>query len=102
MIRTSHLLLKLTLVGLVLAALGVIYLDARITATFSDKMWELPAKVYARPLELYAGATLTPEDLEYELQVSGYRSTGSPRSPGAVFSLSQPLRHLHSRFRFSC
>ena len=82
MIRTSHLLVKLILVGLVLAGLGVIYLDARITATFSDKMWELPAKVFARPLELFVGASLTPEDLEYELQVAGYRSTGSPQNPG--------------------
>ncbi|MFT4613399.1 MAG: penicillin-binding protein 1B, partial [Bacteroidia bacterium] len=82
MFRTRHLLAKLVLVGLVLAGLVVIFLDARITATFSDKMWELPAKVYARPLELFVGATLTPEDLEYELQVGGYRSTDSPKSPG--------------------
>ena len=62
----------------------MVYLDARITATFSDKMWELSAKVYARPLELFAGAALTPEDLSYELEVLGYRTVSAPRRPGEV------------------
>ena len=59
MLRTSHLLLKLVLVSFVVGGLFVIYLDARITATFNDKMWDLPAKVYARPLELFAGAPVS-------------------------------------------
>ena len=59
MFRTRHLLLKLFLVTLVIGGLLVIYLDAKVTTTFKDKMWELPAKVYARPLELYQGAKLT-------------------------------------------
>jgi penicillin-binding protein 1B len=84
MIRTPHLLLKLFLVGLLLATLVLIYLDARITATFSDKMWELPARVYARPLELYSGAVVSPDDLAYELSLLGYRQVRSARSPGEV------------------
>ena len=82
MIRTRHLLLKLLLTATVLAGLGLIFLDARITATFSDKMWELPAKVFARPLELFVGAALTPDALDYELTVGGYRDVSSPFSPG--------------------
>ncbi|MEZ5574044.1 MAG: penicillin-binding protein 1B [Halioglobus sp.] len=84
MFRTSHLLLKLTLVLLVLGGMFVVYLDARITATFSDKMWDLPAKVYARPLELFVGAPVTAEDLAYELKVLGYRSVSSPDHRGEV------------------
>jgi penicillin-binding protein 1B len=84
MFRTRHLLFKLALVILVLGGLFVIYLDARITATFSDKMWELPAKVYARPLELFAGASITPEDLWYELGILGYRSVKSAPRRGEV------------------
>ena len=68
--------------GLVLASLFMIYLDAQITATFSDKMWELPAKVYARPLELYPGAALSEDDLAYELEILGYRKVANPRAPG--------------------
>ena len=84
MLRTSHLLFKLALVSCVLGGLFVIYLDARITATFNDKMWDLPAKVYARPMELFAGAPLSPDDLAYELEVLGYRPVSSPRNRGEV------------------
>lgn len=79
-------LTKIALAGLVLAALGMVYLDARITATFSDKMWELPAKVYARPLELFQGARLSAQELRYELDVLGYRKVNAPASPGQYSS----------------
>jgi penicillin-binding protein 1B len=82
MFRTKHLFLKLALALTVLGGLYVVYLDAKITATFSDKMWDLPAKVYARPLELFVGAPLTAEDLAYELEVLGYRSVPTPRNRG--------------------
>ena len=84
MIRTRHLFLKLSLVAMVAGALLLAFLDARITATFTDRMWELPAKVYARPLELFVGAPVSPDDLAYELQVLGYRKVASPRDPGQV------------------
>jgi penicillin-binding protein 1B len=84
MFKTRHLLLKLFLVAIVAAGLFIAYLDARITGTFIDKMWELPAKVFARPLELYAGAELAPDDLAYELEVLGYRKVSHARSPGQV------------------
>jgi penicillin-binding protein 1B len=84
MFRTSHFLLKLLLAGLVACGLLLAYLDARITATFTDKMWELPAKVYARPLELFAGADLEAEDLAYELSLLGYRKVRHTSNPGQV------------------
>ncbi len=84
MIRTSHFFLKLFLTGLVAVALLLAYLDARITSTFTEKMWELPAKVYARPLELFAGARLDAAGLAYELEVLGYRKVASTSSPGQV------------------
>ena len=82
--KTRHLLFKLFVVLAVIGAGYLVYLDARITTTFTDKMWELPAKVYARPLELYAGAELSPNDLAYELEVLGYRKVGHTRNPGQV------------------
>jgi len=84
MSRTRRPLLKILLFLLVVGGLVLVYLDARITATFSGKMWELPAKVYARPLELFDGAPLTADDLAYELEVLGYRPVSSPRNPGEV------------------
>ena len=82
--KTHNLLLKLLLVALLLGVGYLIYLDARITTTFTDKMWELPAKVYARPLELFAGADLKPDDLAYELEILGYRKVAHTRKPGQV------------------
>ncbi len=78
------LLLKFSAVALVACALVIAYLDARITATFTGKMWELPAKVYARPMELYVGADISAADLAYELKSLGYRSKRQVRSPGEV------------------
>ena len=96
MIRTRHILLKLFLAALVAGGLLMVYLDARITATFTDKMWELPAKVYARPLELFVGARLGAEDLAYELEVLGYRKVRTPRSPGQV-SRARERFEIHTR-----
>ena len=70
MIRTRHFFLKLFLALLVAGGLLLIYLDAKITSTFVDKMWELPAKVYARPLELFVGARLGADELAYELEAA--------------------------------
>lgn len=84
MIRTTHIWLKLLSVALLASALVLIYMDARITYTFNAKMWELPAKVYARPLELFVGARLRPDDLAYELQVMGYQKVSTVRKPGQV------------------
>src|SRR6056297_713784 len=82
MTRTRRPLLKLGIVLLVLAAVGVAFLDARITGTFSDKIWALPAKVYARPLELFLGAPLRPEELAYELELLGYAPARQALQPG--------------------
>ena len=84
MIRTRHFFLKLLLAALVAGGLWLIYLDARITSTFVDKMWELPAKVYARPLELFAGARLGADELAYELEILGYRKVTKTSGPGQV------------------
>ncbi|QFU74508.1 penicillin-binding protein 1B [Halioglobus maricola] len=84
MFKTRRILAKLFVVALVIGAGFLIYLDARITSTFTDKMWELPAKVYARPLELYVGAELSPDDLAYELEVLGYRKVRHASGPGQV------------------
>ena len=82
MTRVRSILLKLCLTILVVVLGWMVYLDARITATFADKMWELPAKVYARPLELFAGARLSGDDLAHELQLLGYRKVSAIRAPG--------------------
>ncbi|MBR9885725.1 MAG: penicillin-binding protein 1B, partial [Oceanospirillales bacterium] len=77
-------LLKLSLVLAVIAAVGLIYLDAQVREKFEGKRWALPAKVYARPLELYPGQQLSAEDFRLELKGLGYRSVSSVSRPGSA------------------
>ncbi|GAA6151843.1 penicillin-binding protein 1B [Pseudoteredinibacter isoporae] len=52
----------------------LLYLDHTIRSKFDGRKWALPAKVYARPLELYLGQELKEDDLAFELKQLGYRS----------------------------
>jgi len=94
--RASRFAFKITLVLAVLFALWIILLDARIRSTFSDRMWQLPARVYARPLELFAGARVSPAELVYELDLLGYRAVSAPRSPGQYTRYRERVE-LHTR-----
>lgn len=67
-----------TLLGLLLAGAGVgaLYvhdLDREIRERFEGQRWALPARVYARPLELYPGQRLDRERLVTELEALNYR-----------------------------
>ncbi|SDI80142.1 penicillin-binding protein 1B [Pseudomonas flavescens] len=91
---------KLGLVGLVLFAGFAVYLDAIVQEKFSGKRWTVPAKVYARPLELFVGQKLTKDDLLKEMDALGYRRESTANGPGAV-AVSGNNISLHSRgFQF--
>lgn len=79
-------LLRLFLLALgLLVGLGVPawwYLDREVRARFDQLGWQLPTRVYARPLQLADGVRLTAEALEAELQAGGYRKDGVGRLPG--------------------
>lgn len=75
-------LLVLFSVLTVLLAAWLIYLDAEVRKAFDGKKWALPAKVYARPLTLYPGLLLSPQQLEAELQWSDYRQSTTADRPG--------------------
>jgi penicillin-binding protein 1B len=56
------------------------YLAWTATSEFEGRRWDIPAQVYATPLELYVGRALAAEDLVSELRRLGYRE--DPRLPG--------------------
>ncbi len=92
--------LKLGLVGLVLLAGFAIYLDAVVQEKFSGRRWTIPAKVYARPLELFNGLKLSREDFLRELDALGYRREPSVSGPGTV-SVAASAVELNTRgFQF--
>ncbi|TAM45789.1 MAG: penicillin-binding protein 1B [Gammaproteobacteria bacterium] len=70
------------LIALLAAALFALYLDWRVTDEFTGRRWALPARVYARPLELFPGAALTPPQLVQELELLGYKRGIEGMEPG--------------------
>ncbi len=91
---------KLGLVGLVVLAGFAIYLDAVVQEKFSGKRWTVPAKVYARPLELFVGLKLSKDDFLKELDALGYRRESVSNGPGAA-SVSGSTVDLNTRgFQF--
>ncbi|CAI9007097.1 penicillin-binding protein 1B [Pseudomonas chlororaphis] len=92
--------LKLGLVALVVLAGFAVYLDAVIQEKFSGKRWTIPAKVYARPLELFVGQKLSKDDFLTELDALGYRRESVVNGPGAA-SVSGNTVELNTRgFQF--
>ncbi len=69
---------------IVLIGLGtyVTLIDIQVREQFEGKRWALPARVYARPLELYTGRLLTPNAFGVELRSLGYRKVRQVYEPG--------------------
>ena len=81
-------LLKRTTIILVLVVSLVVfltylfYLDQRITQRFEGRIWQLPAHVYARPLELYVGKAISTKQILFELDYLNYQKVeGLPQQP---------------------
>ncbi len=83
-------LVRITLVAaigtvlLATAALAAwsVSLDRAVRAQFEGKRWAVPATVYARPLELYAGLSLDAGQLREELAALNYRQRADARGSG--------------------
>jgi len=58
------------------------YLDLQVTQQFTGKRWSLPARVYARPLELYVGRELAAEQFQSELRALYYLPVKSATQAG--------------------
>ena len=101
MATLRNLLFKLFLVLACVALAVLVYFDARITATFDDKRYELPAEVYARPLELFQGADLTRGELLEELDALGYRRRSRVANPGEYELGDTRLRLFNRGFSFA-
>ena len=65
-----------------LAVLYAGFTAMTVKAQFEGRRWDLPAQVYAAPLELFAGRALTQDDLVAELKRLGYREDPRLPSPG--------------------
>lgn len=88
---------------LLAAAMGVAYaayLDHDIRMRFEGKRWALPAYVYARPLELFAGAELSAGELERELRRLHYRVVSGASRPGSYERHGDTVRLTTRPFQY--
>ena len=76
-------LIRFTVLALALFAAGfTLYLDFRVRSEFEGRRFALPARIYARPLELHAGLRVPQAEVEAELRELGYRDRANDAEPG--------------------
>ncbi len=96
----GRLLLGLAVLAFLLTGGYAVYLSAEVRVAFEGKRWAVPARVYARPLELYEGAAVTAKQLRHELEILGYRHMRRPAGD-AQWGVSAGRFVIHTRaFRF--
>jgi penicillin-binding protein 1B len=91
------------LAGILLAAIAVIWvmhLDRVVTREFQGRLWSIPARVFAAPLELYAGAPISANDLEQELRRLHYRRGDPASGPGTYRRIGNAFDLAARRVRF--
>ncbi len=90
------------LVGLGGAGLAFYYyfqgFNRAVLEKFEARLWELPARVYARPLELYPGLILGSDMLERELNLMGYQKISLPGN----LDIPGKYNRMGNRFELFC
>ena len=77
------------IIFLVISIAYISILDSKVVNKLDGVLWTVPAKVYARPLELAEGGKINVDGLKKELEILSYELTkGIPDTPGE-FSQSQ-------------
>lgn len=70
--------------------------DNEVTPEFTNRKWALPARVYARPLELFVGNPVKPKEMIQELEMILYRPSTSLNQPG-TYKEEGNVIHVHTR-----
>ena len=60
-----------------------LYLNHQVGQRFDQLRWQLPTRVYARPLVLRSGVAMDSQTLKTELEAAGYRDDGAGVRPGS-------------------
>ena len=86
--------------GLVIMSAWLLWIDYQVRRDFQALQWALPARIYARPAELYTGAHLGADDLTSYLQQLGYQQVDSVSGPGEYQRQALQLRLQTRGFQF--
>ncbi|MCK5664918.1 MAG: penicillin-binding protein 1B [Thiotrichaceae bacterium] len=87
--------------ALVFLALHVWSLNNLIEQRFDGDTWARPSRVFARPLELYAGLSIKPEQIKRELKLAEYQAVRKNTKPGHFSSEGNSLSIYSRDFYFS-
>jgi penicillin-binding protein 1B len=86
----------LVIAGFVGFSIYLIRLDNVIRDKFEGNRWDIPAKVFARPLEIYANAPISQSDFEQELKLLGYKKSENYEKSGSYLTQSNKM-YVHTR-----
>ena len=95
--QTYKYLFILSLISLIIA---VIWIDGGVRSKFEGKRWQVPAKVFARPLELYVGKKIKIKDFASEVRRLGYRFVSQARHRGQVSVVENQINIFTRDFHF--
>lgn len=59
-----------------------LYLNHQVSQRFGELRWQIPTRVYARPLQLSPGLAMDAQTLKTELDAASYRDDGMGEGPG--------------------
>ena len=81
--RLFGFLMLLMGLGIGLGIPWVVWLDMQVRDEFEGTIWDVPSRVYARPLSLYSGKSISKESLLLELEAAAYRQVQQASVPGS-------------------
>lgn len=74
----------------------LIRLDNIVREKFEGQRWDIPAKVFARPMDLYINAPISQTDFQEELKLLGYIHSNSYAKSGSYIT-SGNMMYVHTR-----
>lgn len=92
----SLITLIILLAGFVVLGTYLIHLDGIVREKFEGKRWEIPAKVYSRPLELFNGARVSHDNIVKELTLLNYKKSDGYQSAGTYVDSGSSM-YIHTR-----
>ena len=75
----------------------LLILDRQIIDRFEGRIWQLPAHVYARPLELYLGKTISSKQLIFELEYLNYQKVSFVPNKSAQYRIRNNVFEIKTR-----
>lgn len=94
------LLLKLFIVFVVLIAIYGVYLDQKIRSRIDGKVWQLPAAVYGRMVNLEPEMSISKNEMVKLLQATQYRQVTKMTRPGEFTVQAKSIEMIRRPFDF--